>query len=361
MTRGPAGVARFGRSRAPARRGLLALIAVTVFWSVPAPAQESIPDAVRRMEQTLREMDLKLREMEQGSRELRRRLEALEGAGAGGVQGPAGERVRRAPGERFRDCDGSWCPELVVVPAGSFMMGSPSEEKGRSGDEGPVHQVTIAEPFAVGVYEVRFDEWEACRHAGGCAHGPHDQGWGRDRRPVINVSWEDAREYVRWLSRETGKRYRLLSESEWEYVARAGTRTSRYWGDCESGQCAHANGADQALVRRVTIWNGANTTCDDGHAYSAPVGSFAPNSYGLQDVIGNVVEWVEDCWHQTYTGAPVDGRPWLIEEGGNCSRRILRGGAWGYTPDGLRSAFRNAFSTGYRGNEAGLRVARQLD
>ena len=186
---------------------------------------------------------------------------------------------------------------MVTVPAGTFFMGSPASEEGRGEDEGPRRYVTIEAPFAVGVYEVTFDEWEACRRDGGCpGDRPDDEDWGRGRRPVINVSWNEAQAYVRWLSRQTGQRYRLLSEAEWEYVARAGTETARYWGESASGQCRYANGHDPSAP------------CPDGYEYTAPVGSFAPNAFGLHDVLGNVAEWTEDCWNDSYAGAPTDGR-----------------------------------------------------
>ena len=270
---------------------------------------------------------------------------------------PEPERRGPAVGERFRDCAN--CPELVVVPSGSFMMGSSSGEVGRYADEGPVHRVSIAEPFAVGVNEVTFAQWDACRRGGGCTRNPDDWGWGRGRRPVMNVSWEEAQQYVRWLSRKTGKRYRLLTESEWEYVARARTRTARYWGQWEAGQCRHANGADRALERRSQGWKWATVACDDGHVQTAPVGSFSPNGFGLHDVLGNVWEWVEDCWHDGYTGAPGDGRAWT--SGGDCSRRVLRGGSWNLEPRDLRSANRFRGTAGYRLNLVGFRVARTLD
>ena len=156
---------------------------------------------------------------------------------------PGGGGDRRV-GEYFRDC--AACPEMVVVPAGSFMMGSPESSVEAYSDEKPHHRVTIGYAFAVGVYEVTFAEWDACAGAGGCGgYRPGDYGWGRGSRPVINVSWEDAREYVRWLSRETGEEYRLLTEAEWEYVARAGTQTERYWGESETGQCRYGNGYDR--------------------------------------------------------------------------------------------------------------------
>ena len=252
----------------------------------------------------------------------------------------AAQREKK-PGRRFRDC--AECPELVVVRSGSFMMGSRSGEAGRFSDEGPVHRVTIAEPIAVGVYEVTLAEWEACRRGGGCSHNPGDIGWGRGTRPVMNVSWEDAQEYVRWLSRETGERYRLLNESEWEYVARAGTGTRYWWGDAVGRGRANCDGCRSR-------WDGKQT---------APVGSFSANGFGLHDVHGNVWEWVEDCSHGNYTGAPSDGRAWT--RGGNCSARVLRGGSWDSIPRIVRSATRISFTTGSRYDYVGFRVARTMD
>ena len=225
----------------------------------------------------------------------------------------------QAVGETFRECPS--CPEMVVVPAGSFMMGSPSHEDGRDDDEGPVHRVTIAEPFAVGVREVTFAEWNACASSGGCGgYRPDDEGWGRGNRPVINVSWKDAQAYVDWLSRKTGAEYRLLSEAEWEYAARAGTTTRYHWGDGVGRNRANCD------------------TCGDSWGVTAPVGSFAANGWGLHDVHGNVWEWVEDCWNGDYTGAPSDGSAW---ESGNCDARVLRGGSWSSGPRILRDAYRS--------------------
>ena len=247
-------------------------------------------------------------------------------------------RRKRAqgPGTTLQDCPE--CPEMVVVPEGSFMMGSTSG----SDDERPVHEVTFARPFAVGVYEVTFAEWDACVSDGGCGgYRPDDAGWGRGRRPVIHVSWEDAQAYVRWLSGRTGEAYRLLNESEWEYVARAGT-TTRYWWGNEIGR-NRAN-CDECGSR----WDNDRT---------APVGSFSPNAFGLQDVHGNVWEWVEDCWNDSYNGAPSDGSAW---ESGECGVRVLRGGSWFIGPWGLRSAYRYGAAAGSRYNGLGFRVARTL-
>jgi len=256
-------------------------------------------------------------------------LFAVVSAGAQSEDAPGGDA-----GEKFRDCDA--CPEMVVVPAGEFMMGSPSSEEGRYDEEGPVHRVRIGK-FAVGVYEVTFAEWDACATDGGCGgHQPEDGGWGRGNRPVIYVSWEDARSYVRWLSAKTGERYRLLSESEWEYAARAGTTTPFH-----TGRTISTKQANHDFILEKT----------------APVGTYPPNAFGLYDMHGNVWEWVQDCWNGSYAGAPGDGSAW---ESGECVRRVLRGGSWGYIPRYLRSANRFGYTAGIRSNFNGFRVARTL-
>ncbi len=260
-------------------------------------------------------------------------------------------------GERFRDCE--TCPEMVVVPAGSFMMGSPASEVERWDVEGPHHLVTIGAPFAVGAYEVTFANWDACVSVGGCGgYRPDDQGLGRGSRPVIHVGWEQAQAYVRWLSRETGEEYRLPSEAEWEYVARAGTTTARYWGENASGQCRHGNGADAAA--RAAFPSPPDSFfigCSDAHAQTAPVGRFQPNPFGLYDVLGNVWEWTEDCWNESYSGAPADGSAWRA---GDCSRHVLRGGSWLNGPGILRAAFRYGDSAELRNSDLGFRVARAM-
>ena len=257
------------------------------------------------------------------------------------------------PGWIFRDC--SACPEMVVVPAGSFMMGAPSSEEGRWFET--QHRVTIESAFAVGMYEVTFAEWDACVTAGACGgHRPDDEGWGRGSRPVINVSWEDAHAYLEWLSEETGERYQLLSEAEWEYVARAGTQTARYWGESESEQCEYGNGADIAALAALAFPDWTPVSCVDGYVHTAPVGSFQPNAFGLYDVLGNVFEWTEDCWELGYSGAPDNGSPW---KSGDCSRRVLRGGSWDNEPKILRSGFRGPDED--RSDKYGFRVARTIN
>jgi formylglycine-generating enzyme required for sulfatase activity len=259
--------------------------------------------------------------------------------------GPAPSRAaERAlkPGESFKDCTTD-CPEMIVVRAGSFVMGSTVDEAGHKPTEEPKHNVTIAEPFAVSKFEVTFAEWDACATRGDCVPHVSDEGWARDRQPVINVSWNDAQRYLTWLSRITGKTYRLLTEAEYEYSARAGIQTAYPWGD-EIGR----NNANCA---------GCGSRWD--FAQPAPVGSFAPNRFGLYDMVGNVWEWVEDCLHEDYSGAPpVDGSAWMT--GGDCSKHRLRGGSWVSIADEVRSANRGRGRTDERSTIIGFRVGRTL-
>ena len=254
----------------------------------------------------------------------------------------------RRPGHVFRDCD--TCPEMVVIPAGTFQMGSPASEEGRSDNEGPRHEVTLRS-FAMGVKEVTFDQWEACVRGGGCdGYRPEDWwGWGQGSRPVIDVHWDNAQAYVRWLSESTGAAYRLPSESEWEYAARAGTTTPFHTGSTISTDQANYNGNHVYGSGRGGTYRERTT----------PVGTFAPNAFGLYDVHGNVWEWVEDCWHDDYSGAPSDGTAWT--SGGDCGWRVLRGGSWSHSPLYLRSALRNSLTTGFFDRRNGFRVARTLD
>lgn len=272
---------------------------------------------------------------------------------AGLIAGTTESVSAQAVGEVFRDCE--VCPEMVVVPPGSFMMGSPATEQGRGDSEGPQHQVTIGYPLAVGRYEVMFLEWDACQRDGGCVgEEPNDRRWGRGRRPVIGVSMAGAKKYLEWLSGKTGQEYRLLSEAEWEYAARAGTQTARYWGESESGQCRYANGNDD------------DAPCDDGHEFTAPVGSYEPNAFGLYDVLGNVAELVDGCWNRDYEGAPTDGTAWQPSDTA-CRIPAARGSAWSGVSRFLRSAYRGWVPTvsGFWGpssanatSSIGFRVAR---
>ena len=248
---------------------------------------------------------------------------------------------------------------MVVVPTGAFMMGSwASEEVGPS--EYPRHWVTLRS-FALGVTEVTFDEWEACVLGFGCnGYRPDDRGWGWGARPVINVSWEEARAYVRWLSRETGKSYRLPSESEWEYAARAGTTTPFHTGATISTDRANYNWSNRYGFSRYGFGRYGSDRYGRYRRRTTPVKTFAPNTFGLHDMHGNVYEWVEDCWHDSYRGAPNDGAAWTA--GGDCGRRVLRGGSWvNGSPWFLRSAARFRISTEDRYDFVGFRVARTLD
>ncbi len=252
---------------------------------------------------------------------------------------PAGPASYSA-GQKIKDC--ADCPELVAIPGGTFTMGSPSSEANRGSDEGPQRSVSIG-AFAVGKFEVTWDEWTACVSAGYCStaeqdktSGGGDNGWGRGNRPVMRVSWDDAKTYVAWLSRKTGNTYRLLTEAEWEYAARAGKKTAYYTGASISTSQANFNNT----LRKT-----------EG------VGSYSPNAFGLYDMHGNVWEWVEDCHHESYAGAPSDGSAWTA---GACSSRVLRGGSWGDNPQYLRLADRSAGAPSGRYSSLGFRVARTL-
>jgi sulfatase modifying factor 1 len=278
----------------------------------------------------------------------------------------------------FRDC--ADCPEMVAIPAGRFLMGvAPGEEdaehlpayfKHRSE---PQHAVEVRR-FAAGKFEITRREYAVFaqatgRGSDGCfvragedfVHVPardwRDPSFAQDdRHPVTCVSWDDATAYAGWLGGRTGKRYRLLTEAEWEYAARAGTVTTRYWGDAREAACSYGNGADHAARAQVSgahDWPVAD--CNDRHAYTAPVGSYRPNGFGLHDVLGNVAEWTQDCWNGNYKGAPVDGSAWAT---GDCELRAVRGGNWEDSPVGVRSAYRVGSPTVIRVFTRGFRVAR---
>lgn len=261
------------------------------------------------------------------------------------VLAPAAEQALK-PKDVFRECSAEqgndYCPQMIVVPAGSFMMGSQANDPGNQPSEQPRHQVTIGKPFAVSKYQLTFDEWDVCADYGDCPRGVTDSGWGRGSQPVLNVSWDDAQRYVAWLSKTTGKPYRLLTEAEYEYAARAGSVTLYPWGDHIGANNANCNGCDSR-------WDNTQT---------APVGSFHANGFGLFDMVGNLWEWVEDCVNENYQGAPTDGSAW--DKDGDCKNRIVRGGSWNNTPVNLRSANRVGTSRGFRDNLLGFRVARTL-
>lgn len=211
------------------------------------------------------------------------------------------------PGDKFTECDKD-CPLMVVIPAGDFMIGSPVDEPGRASNEGPRHEVKIGRRFAVSSDEAVFAEWDLCVKFGNC-HPISDGGWGRGNQPVINITWFDAKQYVAWLSRMTGRDYRLLTEAEYEYATRAHTTTAYYWGpDLGKGNAS---------------CNGCKTKYDG--VQPSPAGAWPANGFGLHDMLGNVWEWVEDCYKASYEGAPTDGRAWIFE---NCPYRVARGGTW---------------------------------
>jgi len=285
--------------------------------------------------------------------------------------------------DTFRDC--SDCPMMVKVPTGTFMMGSSEAETKRENiapklvsDERPLHAVTITREFALGQFAVTRGEFAAFVRDTG--HDPtgcyvysgeksvldQKRNWRNpgfeqsDQHPVVCVSYEDARRYVQWLSQKAGKSYRLPTEAEWEYAARAGTTTARFWGDGRDQACNFANVADftgaEALKRNKSNKDQV-FQCRDGYEHTAPVGSFRPNAFGLYDMLGNVWQWTEDCYHDSYKGAPNDASAWVS---GECKFRILRGGSWTNFPAGVRSARRNRTFTDSRGSNGGFRIGMTL-
>lgn len=237
------------------------------------------------------------------------------------------------PGDVFRDCPD--CEEMVVVPPGAFDMGSTD-----AASEGPVHRVTIGKPFAIGRREATFAEWDQCVAAGVCKYNPSDHGWGRGDRPVIDVSWDDVKDFLKWLSQKTGQPYRLLTEAEWEYAARAGTQSPYWWGKdvgTDHARCEDCGG--------------------DPARHTLPTGSFRPNAFGLYDTAGNAAEWVQDCWNPNYKGAPTDGSAWTA---GDCTLHVLRGGSFANKATYIRSAARFRYDTSVRYYANGFRLARDL-
>lgn len=315
-------------------------------------------DVIGRGDPRLREAalaELERRERDERRSEVRlcmRRVLWRSGAAVAGQ--PAGRRFRdpdRPAGHVFRDVDAPWCPEMVVVPAGSFMMGSPEGETGREPSEGPQHRVTIARPFAIGRYTVTFDEWDAFTDATGYRQWdrPGDWGWGRGRRPVVNVSWNDAQAYIRWLAKMTGKPYQLPSEAQWEYAARGGKTTPFWTGETISTAQANYNGGQTYYKGRKGKYRQQTVPVNDS--------KFSANPFGLYHVHGNVWEWVEDDFFETYDDAPLDGSAWLRS---NWLYRVLRGGAWYSNPEELRAAKRDWNPTVVQGKYCGFRISRIL-
>jgi formylglycine-generating enzyme required for sulfatase activity len=289
----------------------------------------------------------------------------------------AQERALKA-GDRFREC--ATCPDMVVVPAGAFLMGSPDDEQDRLASEGPQHRVTIGRAFALSKFELTVEEFatfadETKYDTGDICDlwqdGKFDEqngfNWRKPnfgqtgKHPVACLSWDDAKAYLGWLSGKTGKAYRLPTEAEWEYAARAGATTRFHFGDDDRDYCRHGNGVDETALADVPLarekqWDAL--PCRDGYGFTAPVGSFLPNAFGLHDTHGNVFEWVEDCWNDDFKGAPQDGSAWLS---GDCKARVQRGGAWGYPRTYLRIAVRGRQGKAYRYINAGVRVAREIE
>ena len=314
---------------------------------------------------------------------------------------PGAWASERQPGSEIQDC--ADCPKMVVIPAGTFEMGStPGETDGEkmpavyAAMEKPRHSVSIPKPFAIGKYEVTKAEYAAFVAATKRADAFYcriyddkgvyfetvpgkdwkDPGFKQtDREPVVCVSWDDAVAYTHWLSARTGKRYRLPSEAEWEYAARGGTSTARWWGDLIDGACQYANVGDRSAGNGKYLWGkpGAPVTydlqggdrlarCDDGYAFTSPVGSFKPNPFGVHDMLGNAWEWVADCLHEGYAGAPKDGSAWDASyERCVSGFRINRGASWAHFPWGIRAALRNANPADARFYTQGMRIVRELD
>jgi len=245
---------------------------------------------------------------------------------------PVSSPAEFTPGQIIRDCAG--CPEMIALPAGTFTMGA------RIDYAAPPHTVTIGKPFSIGRYEVTFAEWDACVADKGCKARPADRGWGRNRNPVINVSWLDAKEFAAWLSQKTGQKYRLPTEAEWEYAGRANTLSSYWWGADVGSRRANCQDCGTGQPQRTQ-----------------PVGSFQPNGFGLYDTSGNVAEWVEDCWNPNFQGAPTDGSAWLT---GQCQLRVLRGGAFDSASAYISAASRFRYDHDVQYSANGFRLVREL-
>jgi formylglycine-generating enzyme required for sulfatase activity len=285
-------------------------------------------------------------------------------------------------GGDFRDrlADGKacgFCPKMKVVPAGDYIIGSPGDDRNRFYGEGPQLHITIGRPFAMGVFHVTVDEFSVFaaethyKTKSTCVTFEDGKQQERENRswqnpgfaqggmqPVVCLSWGDAQAYAAWLSHKVGHAYRLPTEAEWEYAARATTKTQYSFGDDEKDMCRFGNGADQTA--RSGLQGSENWTlfpCRDGYVYTAPVGTYLPNAFGLYDMHGNAWQWLEDCWHENYQGMPRDGTARLS---GDCTRRVLRGGSYGDIPRVLRTAYRNWAVSSLRGNTIGFRVARDV-
>ncbi|MFC2951223.1 SUMF1/EgtB/PvdO family nonheme iron enzyme [Marinicaulis aureus] len=251
---------------------------------------------------------------------------------------------KSSAGDIFRDCAN--CPDMAALPAGVFQMGARPGEVGAKPAESPVRDITFRNGFALSSREVTYEEWDTCVADGGCAYKAPDHGWGRDQRPVVSVSYEDALSYVAWLSKKTGQPYRLPTEAEWEYAARAGSSAPFATGSTVRAGQANYNGQYPYSGEKETY-----------RGRTVPVASFAPNAFGLYDMHGNAWEWTADCWTETHAGAPSDGSAVAT---GDCTKHVLKGGAWNTGGWRLRSAHRIGKPAGAREFDNGFRVARDL-
>ncbi len=269
---------------------------------------------------------------------------------------PMAHSEDRAVGSVFTDCPE--CPDMVVLPAGDFIQGSDKVESGHV-DEKPQRKVTIARPLAVSKFETTFAQWDACVADGKCPKAD-DAGFGRGQFPAVNIAWPEAKAYAAWLSAKTGKSYRLLSESEFEYAARGGTQTAWYWGgnESKSKSCEFANLHDESGKKAHPNYVWSHVLCDDGAAENNEVGKYKANAFGLHDMMGNVREWVDDCHQAGYVGAPDNGS--VRKHDGACEKRVVRGGAWLDGASTARSAYRYSEVEGMRNYQTGFRLARDL-
>lgn len=261
------------------------------------------------------------------------------------------DRLTLKPGKRFRDCDD--CPEMMVIEPGRFSQGAKDDTPMARSNEKPQHEVRLPRPFAMAIREVTFNEWDQCVQDGACRAQPVDNGWGRGDRPVILVNWVDAQAYTAWLSAKTGAVYELPSESQWEYVARAG-EAGPWVGGSAAGVCAIANvaGAETGFDWRFE-------SCSDPFSVgTAPTGYFPANAMGIHDMVGNVAEWTRDCMNLSYLDAPADGSAW---ERGLCSSRVTRGGSWFSGGQEIRLSSRFPLRSGERNDFTGFRVVRAVD
>jgi len=298
---------------------------------------------------------------------------------SGAVRDGVGSARKLKAGKRFRDCKD--CPQMIVVPAGAFIIGSPPDEPGRREGEGPQKEIRIGRPFAVGRYEVTRRQYQAFLHAthhpvsGNCVTDRRKPGtWAPDPatnfydpgfvqtgdHPAACVSWYDAKAYVAWLNARTGGGYRLPTEAEWQYAARAGSTSAYPWGASIHDGCAYMNGYDLTiLAKKGNAYKGEAipyANCSDGYVNTSPVGSYAPNAFGIYDMIGNVADWIEDCGRGSYAQLRADG----TQTAGDCKRHMVLGGSWGTQPRQLRSAERISYEATAVDDSIGIRVAKDV-